>query len=605
MKVVLAALNAKYIHSSLAVRYIEKYCRRYCASESQLEVKEFSINEKLDNVLGELYKSKADLIAFSTYIWNRDYVLKLADNLKKVLPGLLIVLGGPEVSFDPVETMKGNPFIDIIVRGEGERTFRELLDKLSVLYNDRDINLQLGEIDGIIYQNQEASIVENRERELICDLDTIPRPYSRYELKKLKNKIIYYESSRGCPYNCSYCLSSTIKGVRSFSLERIKEDLSFYIDNKVKQLKFVDRTFNYDQKRTLEIVRFLVENKAETSFHFEITADILGSELLDYLKTVPAGLFQFEIGVQSTNKETLNLIGRKMNFIKLAENVKFLRKAGNIKLYLDLIAGLPAEDYHSFVKSFDEVYALNPHVLQLGFLKLLKGSRIRGESLDFEYKYTEKPPYEVLENRDISYGELFRLKEIEYILDRYHNSGVFTNTLRFIFQYYYDSCFSFYEDLARYFEKNNLQKMAHSRKALYGILASFYKESLVYKVWELDIFREILKLDFLLHEQGAKLPDWAARYSIDGFNDLRYRFLEREENLRTFLPHLIGRSIKEILREIDFHLFRYDVTTGDLLEKTEKFQGREESRIQIVLFDYSRKEKPTATNVSDKFYLNQ
>jgi hypothetical protein len=385
-------------------------------------------------------------------------------------------------------------------------------------------------------------------------------------------------------------------------MQRIKEDLGFYIENRVKQLKFVDRTFNYDQKRALEIMRFLVENRAETTYHFEISADILGKELLDFLAKVPDGLFQFEIGVQSTNQETLKLIGRKMDFKKLAENVKALRKAGIIKLYLDLIAGLPAESYHSFARSFDDVYGLDPHVLQPGFLKLLKGSRIRRESPGFEYKFTEEPPYEVLENRDISYGELLRLKEIEYVLDRYHNSGVFTNSLRFIFQHYYDSYFSFYEDLARYFVRKDLRKMAHSRKALYSILFDFFQESLSSSEEELDIFREILKFDFLLHEKGAKLPDWAAGYSIEDFNDLRYRFLEREENIRTFLPHLSGKSIREILRELDFHLFKFDVTDPALAERMGELLESKEPGLQVILFDYSRKGKPAAVNVSGQFY---
>ena len=330
MKVVLAALNAKYIHSSLALRYIEKYCKKYCRAEFQLEVKEFSINEKPDYILGELYRAGADLIAFSTYIWNREYILKLAGRLKKVLPGLLIVLGGPEVSFDPVETMERNPFIDIIVRGEGELTFKELLDRLSVFYSGRVIEAQLEEIDGIVYRTREGLPVENRERELICELDTIPRPYSRSDLRGLENRIIYYESSRGCPYNCSYCLSSAIKGVRSFSMQRIKEDLGFYIENRVKQLKFVDRTFNYDQKRARNH-EIPVENRLRPLIILR-SVQIYCKEP-DFLAKVPDGLFQFEIGVQSTNRNP-ELIGRKMDFKKLAENVKALRKAGIIKLYL-------------------------------------------------------------------------------------------------------------------------------------------------------------------------------------------------------------------------------------------------------------------------------
>lgn len=595
MKVLLTALNSKYIHSSLALRYIEKFCNKYRKKKYYITVREFSINENLDDIMAEIYKIKADLIAFSIYIWNRDLSFELAARLKKIVPGILIVMGGPEVSFDSKKIMKRRPYIDIVVKGEGELSLKELLDKL-----EQNKKIDLKGIKGIVYRDKDGNIIENEGRELIKDLDIIPRPYTEEELRDLKNKIIYYESSRGCPYNCSYCLSSTIKGVRSFSLARIKEDLLFYINNNVPQLKFVDRTFNYDKRRTMEIMKFLVENISNTSFHFEITADILDEGLLEFLADVPDGLFQFEIGVQSTNRKTLNLIKRKMDFFRLAENVKKLREADNIKLHLDLIAGLPAENYESFANSFNQVYSLNPHVLQLGFLKLLRGSRIREEGKKYLYQYSDLPPYEVLENKDLSYFDIIRLKGIEFMVDKYHNSGVFKNTLKYIFSNHYKSYFSFYEDLAAYFVKKGLHRKAHSRRALYDIILGFFGENMTLDPLEMDKFREILKFDFVLYHPGARLPDWAIRLSIDGFNKKRYQFLESEDNIRLFIPKFIGWRVKDILKEVGFELFKYDIME---MLSSEDFSDQNQDKT-VFLFDYSNKEKPIAYNVSD-FFLDK
>lgn len=573
MKVLLTALNAKYIHSSLAIRYLEKYCNKYKGKKDyNIEIKEFSINEPLDQIMGEIYQSRADLLAFSVYIWNVEHSLKLMDRLKKVLPGLILVAGGPEVSYNPVEIMEQNPAIDIIVKGEGEETFRELLAVLE----DKEERL-LESIPGIVYRDKDGKIIENQDRELIRELDSIPFPYTEEELAKLKNKLIYYEASRGCPYNCSYCLSSTIKGVRAFSLQRVKEDLLFFIKNKVRQVKFVDRTFNYDKKRAREIFEFLMESRGNTSFHFEITAELLDEELLELLKRAPDGLFQFEIGVQSTNKRTLQLIDRKMNFNRLASNVQVLRQQDNIRIYLDLIAGLPGENYDSFQHSFDEVYNLNPHVLNLGFLKLLKGSKVRARARIYHYKYTSEAPYEVLENKDISYADLLKLKNIEYVVDKYHNSGVFHNTLKYIFRQHFQSYFEFYERLASYFQEKGLQRKAHSRLSLYNILHDFYRERLASSEKELDIFIACLKYDLLLHNGKVKLPDWAVSDTvIENFNEWRYNFLVDKKNLERFLPHLLGKSVKDILKVVRFEIFDYDPTAGSM-----------KKGIYIILFDYT------------------
>ena len=595
MKVLLTALNSKYIHSSLAIRYLEKYCNNYKGENNyRIETREFSINEPLDQIMAEIYQAGAGLVAFSVYIWNVDHILSLIDRLKKVSPDLLIVAGGPEVTYDPVETLEDNPALDIIVKGEGEETFKELLAALA----DRKKEA-LEKIPGLVYRDEEGKIRENQERELICNLDTIPFPYSEEEMAGLRNKIIYYEASRGCPYNCSYCLSSTIKGVRAFPLQRVKEDLLFLIKNKVKQVKFVDRTFNYDKKRAREIFEFLMAHKGASSFHFEITAELLDDDLLELLKSAPEGLFQFEIGVQTTNEKTLNLIERRMSFERLARNVQVLRQQDNIKLYLDLIAGLPGEDYNSFQDSFDQVYNLNPHVLQLGFLKLLKGSKVRAEAGLYNYKYTSEAPYEVLENEDISYAELLKLKNIEYVLDKYHNSGVFANSLKYIFRQHYQSYFDFYGRLADYFQEKGLLRIAHSRLSLYNILYDFYKEKLARNGEELGIFTAFLKYDLLLHEGKVKLPAWAESPPLlENFNEWRYRFLDDENKVEEYLPHLLGKRVQEILKLVCFEVFNYDPPPDypwSLNIYNQEGQGTghmsPEKGTYIILFDYSKRKQ--------------
>ncbi|MEJ6950720.1 B12-binding domain-containing radical SAM protein [Natronospora cellulosivora (SeqCode)] len=615
MKVLLTTLNAKYIHSSLALRYLEKFCKKYRETDYQIELKEFSINEHLDQIMAEIYRAQPDVIAFSTYIWNRDDIFELADKLKKVQPEITIVMGGPEVSFEAFETMQKYQYIDFIIKGEGEETLRELLDVL------KEGNISFNNIDGLLYrvenreknssleddlkQNKETiiEIVENQDRTLIMDLDKIPRPYTVSDLKNLSNKIIYYEATRGCPFNCSYCLSSTLKGVRSFSMERIKEDLIFFIENDIPQVKFVDRSFNADKRKALEIFEFLLDNQKNTNFHFEIIADRLDREVIELLKKAPAGLFQFEIGVQSTNQKSLKLIHRQMDLEKLAANVIELRKSNNINLHLDLIAGLPAEDYGSFKKSFNQVYALNPHVLQLGFLKLLKGSEVRERAEEFSYKYSSLPPYEVLKNKDISYAELLSLKAVEDLLDKYHNSGVFEKSLKFIFYQYKNRFFDFFKDFSIYFEEENLHRRSHSRKSLYDILYNFYKSHIKN---DLKIFAEFLKYDLIFNNPGAKLPFWAEDIEIKGFKDIRYNFLDKDKNIVRYLPAYQGESVREILKKVSFEVFNIDVVSK--LAKSqldyhllEKDLGDLSFSEKIVLFDYGDSNKKSNAFLLENF----
>lgn len=583
MKVLLTTLNARYIHSSLALRYLEKYCqseRHKISDQYEIVLEEYTINDQIDKITAAIYKTGADIVGFSCYIWNIIEILEIADRLKKVKPGIIIILGGPEVSYDAPELLERYPFIDYIIRGEGEEPFKQLLTNQRDSFTNGRNNLtnyqdKLEEIPGLVYRDENNRVRVNENRYPLFDLEDVPRPYRSGDLQKLSDKIIYYETSRGCPFNCSYCLSSTTSGVRYFPLERVKEDLRFFIENNVRLVKFVDRTFNANKMRALEIFKFLVENRKNTCFHFEIAADLFDEEIIEYLAKVPAGLFRFEIGVQSTNPDTIRAIERKMDFEKVAENVRRLREAGNIHLHLDLIAGLPEEDYSSFKESFDDVYSLSPQILQLGFLKLLKGSKIREQAQQYNYRYTSIPPYEMLENDFLSYEEVIKLKRIEDILEKYHNSGAFRKSLSFILHKFYGSPFQFFADLVDYFEAEKLDRISHSRKALYDILYEFYSRELDS---ETNVFTQFLKFDLLLNNRGAKLPYWADSIDIPLFKEKCYRFLKNEKNIEEFLPGFKGMSVRKILSRVAFAAFTINVLSNNFEDIKEKQT--------VVLFDY-------------------
>ncbi|HHW48406.1 MAG TPA: B12-binding domain-containing radical SAM protein, partial [Clostridiaceae bacterium] len=393
MRTVLVALNSKYIHSSLAPWYLKAACGDGCG---EIIVLEYTINDDIENVLGEIYSLKPDVAAFSCYIWNIGKALRLSENLKKVLPSVKIVLGGPEVSFDAEKIMEENQFIDYIITGEGEAAFKSLLTALKDLKDEPEKSL-LSSIGSLVYRF-DGNIFSNNPCELIKDLDQIPSPYTGEMLASTSDKVVYFESSRGCPFSCSYCLSSTIDGVRHFSLDRVKSELFKLIKAGVKLVKFVDRTFNCNKARAKEIFKFVIEHGENTAFHFEAAADLFDDEMIEMLSQAPSGRIQFEIGIQSTNMQTLAAVNRKSNLDRVFDNVRKLRQHGNIHLHLDLIAGLPYEDFCSFKTSFDAVYSLKPHNLQLGFLKMLKGSKIRREAYKYSYNYRSYPPYEVLGN---------------------------------------------------------------------------------------------------------------------------------------------------------------------------------------------------------------
>ncbi|MEG1583593.1 MAG: radical SAM protein, partial [Anaerovorax sp.] len=419
MKILLTTLNAKYIHSNLAIRYL------YAAAEeriSNLSIREFTINNDMDYIFTELLRGEYDVVGFSCYIWNIEYIVKIAENLKKAVPHIKLLLGGPEVSFDTLHFMETYPFVDFIIQGEGEEGFCQLAEKLV------EGSHELGKIKGLAYRH-DGKICVNPVTETI-DFEKIVFPYDKLVCES--DKVIYYESTRGCPYQCAYCLSSIEKRIRTLPMERIKSELSYFIHKGVKQVKFIDRTFNWNKVRTLEILKFLMDrDNGVTNFHCEICADLIDEGFLDLLQKARKDLFQFEIGVQSTNKKTLRACNRNSDFPTLRKNVKGIIQLKNTHVHVDLIAGLPYEDYHSFRDSFNNVYELGAENLQLGFLKLLKGTPIREKIEEYGYVYRAQPPYEVISNEYLSAQELVKLKMIEKVLDLYHNRGGFENTLAY------------------------------------------------------------------------------------------------------------------------------------------------------------------------------
>lgn len=546
MKFLLVALNAKYIHINLAIRSIAGYCREFSP-----ELCEYTINDNVDNIIASLHSKKADVIAFSCYIWNIEKILYIAECLKKVNPKLIIILGGHEVSHDSKEILEENPWIDFIVRGEGEKVCYKLFE---ALYNRRFVD----KIPSITYR-EEDKIFENPLGEA-GSLNDYPFAYDE-SIRDFKGKIVYYESSRGCPFNCSYCLSGDNRRVDFLELDRVKKELLFFIENEVPLVKFVDRTFNADKKRANEIWKFIIENSRKTCFHFELAGSLIDDDAIEILKNAPEGIIQFEIGVQSTNENTISAIGRSIEFEDVKENVEKILALGNIHIHLDLIAGLPYEDYDSFKKSFDDVVSIRPHVLQMGFLKLLKGSRLRSEENVFGYKYKAKAPYEVMENDHISFDEIIRLKHIEEVFERYYNSGDYIRSMDYLFAHN-DSPFKVFEFIADYFEKNNLFEIPVSLEKHYEILEELFQNK---------EFSDCVRTDRLTNRK-AKL----AYENEPEFKNRCFEFLKNDKNVEKYLPEYTGLPPRKIYTKLRFEklfggVYLYETQTNTLKEITPDF----------------------------------
>lgn len=493
MKILLAACNAKYIHSNLAVYDLKAYSSDY---DEYVILREYTINQPKDEILKDIYSSGADVVCFSCYIWNISFVRELIRDLVKILPKTAFWAGGPEVSYDAEKFLTEMPEMTGVMVGEGEKTFHDLLE----FYIDGKDSLE--EISGIAYRTGDK-IIHNGWRELM-DLSAIPFVYEH--LEKFENRIIYYESSRGCPFSCSYCLSSIDKKLRFRDLELVKKELQFFLDHRVPQVKFVDRTFNCKHEHAMTIWKYILEHdNGVTNFHFEISADLLREEEMELMSQMRPGLIQLEIGVQSTNPETIRAIHRRMDLKKLEHCVNRVHSFRNIHQHLDLIAGLPYEDYDIFHQSFNDVYQMKPDQLQLGFLKVLKGSLMQKEAEGYGIVYKEKEPYEVLSTNWLTYGEVLKLKMVESMVEVYYNSGQFWHTLEYLVPLEKDA-FTFYEKLGSFYEKKGYSEISHSRMRRYEILLEYLKE-------ETDVPAEVaaqkMLYDLYLREKLKKRPAFA------------------------------------------------------------------------------------------------
>lgn len=541
MKILLTTLNAKYVHTSLGLWYIYQYCR---GDYPELSFREFNINQDWSWVSGEIFLEKADVVGFSCNIWNIEATLLLGRRLKTLAPQTLFVLGGPEVSANPVEVLEENPWVDFIVVEEGELTFKEWLAHLYLS------NPEWGNVKGLVYRSANG-IVQNEARTPVSDLGILPFPYPE-DLTEFRLKLVYYESSRGCPNQCQYCLSANEHGVRFFPMDRVKRDLLKMVEAGITQVKLVDRSFNCNPAWAKEIWRFLIDHPGRTNFHFEIVGDLLDEESIDILKGAPAGLFQFEIGVQSTNPGTLELIRRKMDFSRLSRQVVKLVTGTNVYVHLDLIAGLPGEDYQSFAKTFNDNLLLNPQRLQLGFLKLLKGSGLRDQASEYGYLFTEEAPYEVMANRWISYEEILRLKTIEDLLERYYNSRRFKAAFLYLIPRF-ESPFTLFEALAAWWKERGFDQISHKTKDLYAYLLEFYRTLGRDEV----ILRNLLKYDLLNCERVVELPEWAG-CSNPALRTGGYQFWRKAGRRERFVPEFEGLAIRDLQRKVIFEEFSFD-----------------------------------------------
>ena len=493
MKILLAACNAKYIHSNLAVYDLKAYSSDY---DKEVLLREYTINQPKDEILKDIYGSGADVVCFSCYIWNISFVRELIRDLAKILPETAFWAGGPEVSYDAEKFLTEMPEMTGVLVGEGEKTFHDLLEYYI------DGKGSLGEIRGIAYRDGEE-IRHNGWRELM-NLSEIPFVYEH--LEEFENRIIYYESSRGCPFSCSYCLSSIDKKLRFRDLELVKKELQFFLDHKVPQVKFVDRTFNCKHEHAMAIWKYILEHdNGVTNFHFEVSADLLRDEEMDLMAKMRPGLIQLEIGVQSTNPETIRAIHRHMDLDKLKRCVDRVHSFRNIHQHLDLIAGLPYEDYDTFHRSFNDVYQMKPDQLQLGFLKVLKGSLMQGEAEKYGIVHKEKEPYEVLSTNWLPYGDVLKLKAVESMVEVYYNSGQFQHTLEYLVPLAKDA-FTFYESLGAFYEKKGYSEISHSRMRRYEILLEYLQEETDVSVEKAS---QKMLYDLYLREKLKKRPSFA------------------------------------------------------------------------------------------------
>lgn len=541
MKFLLAALNAKYIHSNPAVYSLRAFAGPEIASH--VEIAEYTINQYTEDILADIYGRHPDAIGFSCYIWNRREVEALVTELSKVLPEIQIWLGGPEVSYDAEKILQQFPRVTGIMVGEGEETFREVMEYY--LKEDRD-EAELRTIRGLYLRSGYTPMRG------LTDMDKIPFLYE--DLTPFANRIIYYETSRGCPYRCSYCLSSIDKAVRLRNIDIVKKELRFFLDKQVKQVKFIDRTFNCNHAHAMEIWKYIKENdNGVTNFHFEISADILREDEIELLNSMRPGLAQLEIGVQTVNPDTLQAIKRVMNVDKLERIVAAIGKGANIHQHLDLIAGLPYEDYESFKKSFDRVYDMKPNQLQLGFLKVLKGSDMCERAEEFGIRYLDNPPYEVLSTKWISYEEILRLKAVEEMVELYYNSDQFAHVLP-VLRTAFAGPFEMFEKMADFYREKGYFLNSPARSYRYRILLDF---AISADPAREKLYRELLTYDMYLRENLKSRPEFATE--VSQYKDTIIDFYKKEEAERRLLPAYLDYDWKQLSKMTHLEPFAYPV----------------------------------------------
>ncbi|MFP7295909.1 B12-binding domain-containing radical SAM protein [Neobacillus niacini] len=571
MNVICCTLNAKYIHTNLAIRCL----KAFAAPEFNIQLREYTIKDPVMNIVSDLYQQKPTIIGFSCYIWNIEETIKVINMIKKIDSSIQIVLGGPEVSYDTVEWMEKLPSVDFIVMGEGEHSFKQLLSEL-----DREGNYK--NVHGIAYRENGKVKVTPQMNKL--DLKELPSPYRFPEDKSdLGKRVTYIETSRGCPFSCQFCLSSIEVGVRYFDREKIKEDIRYLMANGAKTIKFVDRTFNISRSYAMEMFRFLIdEHLPGTVFQFEITADIMRPEVIEFLNhEAPKGLFRFEIGVQSTNDYTNELVMRKQNFAKLTRTVTMVKEGGKIDQHLDLIAGLPEEDYASFRKTFNDVFELRPEELQLGFLKMLRGTGLRLRGEEHEYIYMDHSPYEILGNNVLSFDDILRIKQVEDVLEKYWNDHRMDHTIEYLVTNVFPSPFDFFQEFGTYWDEQGWSRIGHQLEDLFRRLYSFLQ---YLKVNNLNIIEGLMKYDYFInHKYKPRKPWWEQSFNKQTRTEIYKQIVDN--------PLLLGQTYVELeldekdlykhtmIEELSFSLSDY-LSSGKIIKEPSKL---------IAYFDPSNK----------------
>ena len=533
MKVIFVGINAKFSHTNIAIRYLNNELKDMVDSSFE----EFTINEPLEKIVYELHKKDADVLMFSTYIWNIDYVRKVITSLKKIKPSYTIVLGGPEVSFEKESFLRANPACDYIIYGEGERAMKEF-----ILYKQGELSID--KVHNLAYINDNRYI--KTEEAPLIDMKDLSFPYEDEEA--LEHRTLYYEAQRGCPYRCSFCLSSAIKGLRYKPIDLVKKDLDRLIDMKPSIVKFIDRTFNSNEDFAIEIIEHILKNnKTNTKFHFEITLDRMSDRFYETLKKLPKDMVQFEIGLQSINPQTLKAIQRHNDLERIKEHSQMIKELGTIHQHMDLIAGLPYEDFESFKKSFNYLYDFKIEKIQLGFLKMLKGSLVRSQEETFGYEYTDYAPYEVLKNEFLSTDEIIELKKIDYVVDKIYNEGIFKITLE-ILERLYASPFAMFEDLANFIDENYGLDKTIKKENLYRLVYEFIKAKNILS----DEVVKALSLDYAVNVKSQAPLDFMPFTKLRG--DKLHSILRDEEFRKTYLWKYIEEKNKDIVNKISIIL---------------------------------------------------